>query len=281
MRKYAETVTDLINNTHDDVNAEVVEIMKMNDESLIGVRINKANAGSAPIVYVDTFINSGMTAEQCAEEIEILINTDWDTEVSDKWNMEWDEVRSDIAMRLVNLEYNKRFLEDKIYTDLGNGLAVLFDVARGDLRAVVTKALADTLGCDTLKLTLASQTSEVGAPVLYELGERLMTDAPTNWLEGDTVIESNMYVLTTKSGIYGASAIYRVGVGEKIKELIGDYYLLPSSVHEWIVIPESANISIKEQCNMVRGANETVVDKCDILSYHVYKWTSNGLSVVA
>ena len=83
-----------------------------------------------------------------------------------------------------------------------------------------------------------------------------------------------MYVLTTESSTLGACAMYYPDVKEKAGELIGsDYYILPSSVHEVILIPDTAGIDAKELCDMVRQANRTVVEEKDILSDNVYHYS--------
>jgi hypothetical protein len=83
-----------------------------------------------------------------------------------------------------------------------------------------------------------------------------------------------MYVLTNTSGSLGAAALFYPDVKDKAAELIGsDYYILPSSTHEVILVPDSAGINPKELCEMVKQANRTVVDEKDILSDNVYHYS--------
>ena len=52
----------------------------------------------------------------------------------------------------------------------------------------------------------------------------------------------------------------RDGVLDKIGELLGsDFYVLPSSVHEVLIVPDNGNMQTKELENMVReGHGEAV-----------------------
>ena len=85
-----------------------------------------------------------------------------------------------------------------------------------------------------------------------------------------------MYVLTNTSGSLGAAALFYPDVKEKAAELLGsDYYILPSSVHEVILVPDSAGINAKELCDMVKQANRTVVEEQDILSDNVYHYSKD------
>jgi hypothetical protein len=86
-----------------------------------------------------------------------------------------------------------------------------------------------------------------------------------------------MYVLTNTSGSLGAAALFYPDVKDKAAELIGsDYYILPSSTHEVILVPDSAGINPKELCEMVKQANRTVVDEKDILSDNVYHYDKDS-----
>ena len=64
------------------------------------------------------------------------------------------------------------------------------------------------------------------------------------------------YVLTTKSGIYGAGAILSDAAKRKMNEVFPDgFYLLPSSVHEWIVI--GRGIDPTDLMEIVKDVNST------------------------
>lgn len=93
-----------------------------------------------------------------------------------------------------------------------------------------------------------------------------------------------MYVLTTESGNLGASALFYPDVQDKAADLMGSgYYVLPSSVHECILVPDTAGHNEKDLCAMVREANRSVVEPKDVLSDNVYHFDkdSRQLSRVA
>lgn len=80
-------------------------------------------------------------------------------------------------------------------------------------------------------------------------------------------------VITDKSCSHGAGAIMYCDFMEKVSEkLDGDFFIIPSSIHELIAVPVSDNP--EEQLDRledsVRGCNVTVCEPEDILSYNVY-----------
>lgn len=90
-----------------------------------------------------------------------------------------------------------------------------------------------------------------------------------------TAEETGVMVVTNSSGYYGASAIFYDGVLEALK----DYYLVPSSVHEWLAVPKP--ITDKEYlAQIIRQVNRTEVSPKEVLSDFPYvpvfkngKWT--------
>ena len=87
---------------------------------------------------------------------------------------------------------------------------------------------------------------------------------------------SGMYVLTNSTGFYGATAILDEGTRKSIRDRIGDYYVLPSSVHEVILVPVSYGSDPYELREMVKSVNATQVADEDYLSDEVYIVTDEG-----
>lgn len=81
---------------------------------------------------------------------------------------------------------------------------------------------------------------------------------------------SPMTVLTTKGAVNGAGVIFCDSVLRKIRQKIGDFYILPSSIHEVIVVPVSGGIECEELTEMVKTINATEVAPADRLSDKVY-----------
>lgn len=80
-----------------------------------------------------------------------------------------------------------------------------------------------------------------------------------------------MYVLSNSLRNYGAACIAYPHIMETIGEILQeDYYILPSSIHEVVIVPYTREISRREMDDMVRDINETQVADEEVLSNHVY-----------
>lgn len=80
-----------------------------------------------------------------------------------------------------------------------------------------------------------------------------------------------MYVLSNQENFYGAAGILDDSLlaefAEKVKR---NLYLLPASIHEFIIVPDEGKTKVVELNGMVREINESVVGTQEILEDHVY-----------
>lgn len=80
----------------------------------------------------------------------------------------------------------------------------------------------------------------------------------------------NMYVMSNRMKIHGATCItYPNAVRDFAIEHNCDVYIIPSSVHEVILIPD-AKCSIETINDLIRDVNRRQLDPVEVLSDHVY-----------
>lgn len=95
-------------------------------------------------------------------------------------------------------------------------------------------------------------------------------------LSGETEMENLqkeelMYVLTNEEKFYGAAVLLYPHVLTHIGTLLKrNFFVLPSSVHECILVPDQGHYTRFELMKMVREVNQNQVEEEEILSYQVY-----------
>lgn len=95
-----------------------------------------------------------------------------------------------------------------------------------------------------------------------------------------TPVTPSVYVLTNATRMDGAVAIACPEALEEAKKTIGeDFYILPSSRHEVLLVPHSLTDSPKDLEDMVKAVNATTVSREDFLSDHVYSYDGLTKSV--
>ena len=89
--------------------------------------------------------------------------------------------------------------------------------------------------------------------------------------------EDILYILSNQMKSYGAAALLYPGCLEGIGMYLKDnYYILPSSVHEVIVVAEKDSPGSGRLGSMVREVNATQMEEEDILSNQIYYYDRMG-----
>lgn len=91
--------------------------------------------------------------------------------------------------------------------------------------------------------------------------------------------QKRMQVINTKcfGGCYGAGVLANKNILEEIRAKEGDFYIIPSSIHECIVIPKDLGGEVSVVKDMINEVNASVVDPTDVLSDNLYLYDSEGL----
>lgn len=113
---------------------------------------------------------------------------------------------------------------------------------------------------DVMREVLIKQMGEEGCEEVLEELEQIQGAPP-------------LYVMSNISGINGASSMLTGGVLKEFADSQkADLVILPSSVHEVLLIPREEGLDFEELFQMVRSVNETTVPEVDRLSDQVYQY---------
>lgn len=241
-----------------------VVVVKMNDQKLHGLAFKMPGVDAAPTLYVNEMYEAyknGADIEELAEQIANMYIASLDMPkppVQEAPALSWDDVKGKLTIRLLEKKRNHEFLSTMPYVSVGNGLAVIADINMGedrggDWRIAVNNGVLEILGVDKERLLSdAMSNAKAYEPAsLVDMSSALFSPEKVNLLERDEPIApediGGMYVLTNSTGSLGAAALFYPDVKEKAAELLGgDYYILPSSVHEVILVPDTPDEETKK-----------------------------------
>jgi hypothetical protein len=139
-------------------------------------------------------------------------------------------------------------------------------------------ASEDELWAKAIEATIAKELNIKS--MLQFMGERMGIPEDMLRMAIEHSPMDNCYIVTLngRGGWYGAGAMAVPCLMEQVREKIGNFYILPSSVHEIICIPESLGMDdIDELRYMVKTVNSTEVEPQDRLSDDVYYVDEAGL----
>lgn len=269
----------------------LIPLEKNNGVILEGLAIRKEGERAAPAIYLDSYYQeylSGHSLKQiqetilaCCEDSSFLEHFDTD------FFSDYRKVSPTVVYKLINYEKNKKLLERIPYIPFLN-LAVVFYCLLPDTSVGNATVLIHNSHMEYWKITCGElyQDAKRNTPRLLPAEIKTMSQVLLELSEGLSGPEEDeipMYVLTNSGKALGAACILYDGMLKHCaKWLDSSYYLLPSSIHEVILIPEKAVPDERELVAMVRDINRTQVLKTEVLSDQIYFYSleSEQLSII-
>lgn len=260
MRAYARNYGEVI----------IEEINKTNC-TYLGLAIRKNNVPT-PVVNLDKLYEAYKAEElninECFEEVERILS------MKQPFNpsviTEWNTAKERLYLRLFG-----SIAPDTIYRKVADMFLVPYlQIEELDGATVrVTPQLLDVWGIteeEIFELARANQ-------------EKIRPATITNMAELLGVKDkAPLYVISTETGVCGASAILYKGMADKIRDKIGgDFYILPSSIHEVIAVPKALGNSVDDLVHLVSTVNSADVDEEDRLTETVYMFNEDDELVPA
>lgn len=303
MEYIKENVTDYLPERYEEAEISIQQVVKNNDVVLDGLSIRNPDSNLSPNVYLNPLYEQ----YQKGRNLDELVSGIADTYIENIAPLEeraiqmplddlfdYERVKDSVFPRLVNLERNQLGLKDVPYTKLGD-LAVTYRVkVSGDSNTLsslaITNALLEKYGVTTEQLhEQALENMERLLPAAFHSLDDIMTDIMAVELsknEGISMEEakdyiremippnaSQMYCLTNETKINGATCIINENVQKMVADKVGgDYFVIPSSVHEVLILPKSSDMSPQELESIVKSVNAAYVSPNEFLSDHVYQY---------
>ena len=294
-REFLENVRKEVESRYDsNVSVTLNHVMKNNGTELDGITIMEKDKNIAPTIYINSFYDryrEGVSLKAVVSEIIRIYNQNKNSiNINADYFENNENVRKTIVYKLVNYQKNKKLLEDVPYKRVLD-LAVVFYCLIEQRKGVSATALIhnehlriwnvteDEIYNDALK-----NTPVLLAGSIVPMSKILSEIAGTAPVDNDEKVceytgEDILYVLTNSSRVNGAACILYDNLLKKFaNDVHSDLYILPSSVHEVIIVPKKNAFDKSELADMVREVNEQGVSQDEILSDNVYEYNrKNGL----
>ncbi|WP_029324743.1 DUF5688 family protein [Butyrivibrio sp. AE3004] len=268
-----------LSSEYENSDVELKEVIKNNGTRITGLLIKKAGANIAPNIYLEEFysdLENGKSLEDVLREIAEVREKHEVSSMDVSFLADWEKCRDKVIPRLINAGLNSELLMERPHRMIED-LAVIYVVDLSDNMSVpVTEKIIDTWGVDEEMLYESSMRNlpNILPGKLQTLGEVIRKMMPVDDFEGMNMFPANdvFYVLSNERNCYGAASLLIKSQMDSIAEKIGDYYILPSSVHELIIIPDDGRMQARELVAMVKEVNMTSVSEQDKLSDSVYRY---------
>ena len=264
---------------------EMQEILKINGVVAKGISIRKKEEKIAPVIYLQEFYEKFLAGKPLEELAAQIVKKSREAEFVPEWNYEeildFNRVKSKIVYRLINAKQNQELLKDVPNLPIYD-LSIVFYLLISE---------SDVGRCSVLIKNSHMDYWKIPISVLYECARQntprlfphvLMPMDTYAWkYAGGVVAPSPLIVLSNSRGMNGAGVLLYDRMPEKIYGYVGGkYYLIPSSIHEFLIVPWEPFLSVENMKEMVHEVNENHVAKDEVLSDNVYFFDGEQLIVL-
>lgn len=289
-----EIMTRLVDFYGDDANVTISPTLKNNDIKLDGIHICYEGEKVSPVIYLNPFYHRYIDDVQTIDEIvEEIIDTrknasqsgfDYDEITSlDHWEAVKDKIFPILLSTSMNEELLKKLVSRK-FLDLSIVYVIRLTSNNSDTGSVkITHELLKGYGVSEHALYAQAMTNmDLEGYAIQDIVSVLKSmglNSENLDMDRDTM-DPQMFVLSNRNKLYGAAGM----LNNRLLQSIGrDLYILPSSVHETILIPADPGTSVEQLNQMISEVNYTQLDPEERLSDHAYfyDFKTNKVSIKA
>ena len=231
--------------------------------SIVKMGISLGEGIVRPTIYPDQFEAFELTDDEIADKVIELYKKNKTPNFDTQNIMKEDYIKENafvtVRRPIIDDSFTKAFL------DLQLVLNVKVSVSEDDEFSSykVSKKQAEVLGLTEDIFDEAINNTKFSVRTMGEVVKSIAPD--------EQIPDCGLYIVSNERRTQGAAAIYNMELFKSFADLIdSDLVIIPSSIHELIVMKYNSSLSIYELNNMVNEANETSVIPEEQLSDHVY-----------
>ena len=185
----------------------------------------------------------------------------------------FESMKSSITFVLVNRNASNNLLQDAVYLPFEDLAKVFYLQVSPQIHKKITKEMCsqwavtpkdlETAALEHMPRLLPARLSSVNA---YIFEGKFQND-----LKKTGNLTENLYALTNEQGALGAAVMLYPDLMKQIAERIKTpFYIIPSSVHEVLILPKKEGMALSAVKDIVRTVNRSTVEPEDFLSDNVY-----------
>lgn len=254
--------------------------VKNNGKERKGITVSEKGIHISPTIYLEEYFQQFQEGKPIEKIVEKILQLYEEVKCShpceESLLQNYEELKGKFACKLIHRGKNEKLLNDIPYVpwmDLAIVVFVLLEISPyGTATVLVRKEHLEIWGLTEAQLfDEAKKNTPILLPYQFCPMRKLLREICPYAVDEGEEEEESLYVLSNKLRSFGAASMLYEGILEKVGQKLGEnYYILPSSIHEVIVVPESKSPVKQDLEEMVREINETQVEEEEVLSDRVY-----------
>lgn len=287
LEEVKNNIKDYLPDSFKDATVDIQKVKKNNGVELNGLTVRKTGQKISPVLYLDQYyrnLQQGLTNIQdiCKNVAEGITQNQRSFDVNDILDPE--KIKDRVTFSVIGAKNNISMLQDmphRIKDDMAMVYRIIVNQENQEVGSVkISDQLAESLNLNEKDLyNMAMENTPKLFPAqfqsMFDVLKKMMPEMAE--MMEPNIFEDSMYVLSNEQNIDGASALFYPGVQEEIYKHMGkEYYVLPSSIHETIIVPKNESMNATELKNMVMEINGKEVSPDEVLTDSVYEYDARS-----
>lgn len=278
-----DTEPDCAQNTE----VRIEHVKKNNGIVLTGLTFKREDENIAPTIYLENIYEdyqNGKSLHFCIEELkDMYLRNRTIPGIEMNFFNDFSIVKDKIHPRVINTDMNQHMMDEMPHFEYGDlSIGFFVDISEPNLHLngsirVKNEHLAgwEITPKELLEAAILNDREKREyeiKPMVSVLSDMLDEDLEDLLFEGMRE-ESGMYVFKNDIGSFGAvGMIYQDLLDEHAQYINGSFYVLPSSVHELILVSAESKLcsGVENFRNMVQEINSSELATEEVLSNNVY-----------
>lgn len=284
MTNRTNDIADLIQEKDSNIIATPVTVTKNNDTIMHGIAMKTERMTVCPTFYVDDIPENESDSEIADRLIDRFYSTPaYDAKTIVEMASEFsDDIYDNVYLRLVNFGLNQQMLRNIPIKNVLGDLALYLVLEIGEGAIKINNELTKCWGLNRPEVD-----------ELFEYALRNTKRKGCKFLPMDDYLQQanceteplniEMYIMTYEnSNPYGA--VTAIACKDQLANFAEytfrkDILMIPSSIHEWLLIPYSNDIRPEQIAEMIDEVNRTQLMPEEILSDHPYVYERRSNSI--
>ncbi|MCQ4635764.1 DUF5688 family protein [Anaerovorax odorimutans] len=243
---------------------EISTVRKINQEkdTLIVRPENTGDIAAMPNIYLDEMYSLFQECEDLDRvlcKIAAMIIHYTARFSTEELDLDLSKRKDSIIMNLVNTQRNKELLKTVPHREVMD-LSIIYRIIMGKQE----QGMATVLVNNTIMEELGMDQEELDRLAYVNTGRMF----PVEILK----MSDMLYIMTNESKLHGATTMmYQEAVEVLADKIGGDFYLIPSSIHEVMAVPKEKG-NLKSLIRLLEEGNRVCTQDFEILSNSIYQY---------
>lgn len=244
---------------------------KINHGKKEGIQILKDNHIMSVQIYLEPFYSEYCKTEHIDSVIQNMME-EYKNRIAEDCQISLDNPAKQITYRLIHYQANKELLQ-RIphirYEDLAIVFAVILGIHQEEVQSFLVNY--DHMREWNMMLEEVSAFAKENTPRIFPAE---ITALRQNDKQGKE--EEPIFLFSNEQRVYGTGIILYEHILQDFADRYGwNLFLLPTSVHEFLVVFDKEGVSPEELLEIVQNSNKTIIQKKDFLSNNLYYYDRN------